>query len=127
MKASELTEHIGSLIGQDKLKEAMDEMRALLSSSPRLDELILQSARYNDLTGKIRMGTVSFEEADISKNRIRFALLDLLREVENGANSDPDVLAELERAQLSEDKPIIRQTHSGSGDNVGGDKVINNG
>jgi Effector-associated domain 11 len=42
-------ELIGDLIGKDELALAIQNLYALLKDSPKLDEAILQSARYNDV------------------------------------------------------------------------------
>ena len=75
-------EIIGDLIGKDELAKAIQLLYALLKDSPQLDEAILQSARYNDVIKQIRLGMVDFEQANITKNQIRYALLDLVREIE---------------------------------------------
>ena len=75
-------ETIGDLIGKDELAKAIQLLYALLKESPQLDEAILQSARYNDVIKQIRLGTVDFEQANITKNQIRYALLVLVREIE---------------------------------------------
>ena len=64
-------ETIGDLIGKDELAKAIQLLCALLKNSPKLDEAILQSARYNDVIKQIRLGTVDFEQANITKNQIR--------------------------------------------------------
>lgn len=126
MILAEFTDHIGALIGKDDLKTAIREMGQFLKNSPRLDEVILQSSRFTDLMAQIRSGTISFEDASLSKNQIRFALLGLLREVEESEAAHPDVRSEIEALEMPAAKVNIRQSHSGSGDNVGGDKNITN-
>ncbi len=126
MILSEFTEHIGNLIGKDDLQSAIRDMGQFLRNSPKLDEVILQSSRYTELMGQIRNGTISFEDASVGKNQIRFALLSLLREIEDNETANPEVRAEIEALDMPVAKTSIRQSHSGSGDNVGGDKIINN-
>ena len=67
--------NIRQKIADDYIKEAIDQLRQLLENSPQLSEILLQSARYNDILRQIRQGIVSFEDADITKNQIRVALL----------------------------------------------------
>lgn len=126
MELQALTERIGSLIGKDDLKTAIKEMSHLLKNSNKLDEVILQSARFNDLSQQIRLGTILTENATVSKNQIRFALLDLLRDVEQNATADPSIRAEVEAVNFPTTQINIKQNHTGSGDNIGGDKIITN-
>lgn len=60
-------EKIMQLIAKDNLQEAIQAMQQLLKGSPSLDELLLQSARYNDIIQQIRLGTVDFQNAAIEK------------------------------------------------------------
>ncbi len=99
-------EIIGDLIGKDELALAIRNLYALLKDSPKLDEAILQSARYNDVIKQIRLGTVDFEQANITKNQIRYALLDLLREIEQ-QDQIPDIKVEIEHF-LSQHTPVIQ-------------------
>ena len=99
-------ETIGELIGKDELAKAIQLLYALLKDSPQLDEAILQSARYNDVIKQIRLGTVDFEQANMTKNQIRYALLDLLREIET-QDQIPDIKVEIEHF-LSQHTPIIQ-------------------
>lgn len=126
MDFNAFSERIGNLIGEDDLKTAISDMSQLLKNSKKLDEVIVQSARYTDLMNQIRRGTIDMDNADVNKNKIRFALLDLLREVETTAAEDPEIKAEINGIEEPRTQTIIRQSHSGSGDNVGGDKVVNN-
>jgi predicted HTH transcriptional regulator len=88
-------EIIGDLIGKDELALAIQNLCALLKGSPKLDEAILQSARYNDVIKQIRLGIIDFEQANMTKNQIRYALLDLLREIE-AQESKAEINAEIE-------------------------------
>jgi predicted HTH transcriptional regulator len=88
-------ELIGDLIGKDELALAIQNLYGLLKNSPKLDEAILQSARYNDVIKQIRLGTIDFEQANITKNQIRYALLDLLRDIE-AQESNPEINTEIE-------------------------------
>jgi predicted HTH transcriptional regulator len=99
-------ETIGELIGKDELALAIKNLYALLKGSPKLDEAILQSARYNDVIKQIRLGIVDFEQANITKNQIRYALLDLLREIET-EEQKIDIKVEIEHF-LSQYTPIIQ-------------------
>jgi predicted HTH transcriptional regulator len=101
-----LVETIGELIGKDELAKAIHVLYALFKDSPRLDEAIIQSARYNDVIKQIRLGTIEFEQANITKNQIRYALLDLLRDIEAEALK-PEINTEID-AFVSKNAAIIQ-------------------
>lgn len=125
-KTPNIMNQVGDLIGRDQLESAITVVRTLLKDSPLLDEAIVQSARYSDLMKKIRTGQVSLLDESITKNQIRFALLDLIREIELHSESNAKIKSELEewgRREKSQPKQVF-QTHSGSGDNVAGDKNV---
>jgi hypothetical protein len=71
-----------SLIAQDKLTEALKELRIFLENSPKVDEAIHQSGRFRYIRKQMRLGLVSHAEATLTQNQIRFGLLDLLSEIE---------------------------------------------
>lgn len=125
MNILNFTNRIGDLIGKNDLQTAISELREFLQRSPKLDELIIQSARYNDITEQIRLGTVDFENANITKNKIRYAILDLVREIEDNASLNSELKNELESLDEIRIETNIIQNHYGSGDNVGGNKIIN--
>ncbi len=54
----------------------------LLKHSPKLDEALLQSSRFQDITQQVRLNLVSLEEAQLTKNQIRWGMLELLRHIE---------------------------------------------
>lgn len=83
-------------ISRDELEIALGQLRALLKSSPKLDEVILQSARFQDIRKQIRSGTTSKLEANLTQNQIRAGLLDLLLEIET-QGATPTLREELER------------------------------
>lgn len=126
MNYQEFSDKIGALIGQDDLPAAIKEMEALLQHSRRLDEVILQSGRLSALRKEIRLGTIDPADARLTKNQIRFALLEFLQDIEEHAAADVAIQQELATYQSPNPGIVIQQQHSGSGDNVGGDKVTYN-
>lgn len=85
------------MIAHDQLPEAILALQNLLSGSPKLDEAILQSARFEDIRKQIRLGTASFENANLTKNQIRAGLLDLLQTVEE-KKGEPAIGEEMDKA-----------------------------
>jgi hypothetical protein len=126
MVITKFTDTIGELIAKDDLPQAIDLLFKLLQKSPKLDEIILQSARFSDITRQIRTGTVNFEDANVTKNKIRYAILDLLRDVEENVELNDALKREIEALPEDNLKPTFSQVHHGSGDNIIGNKIVNN-
>jgi len=113
MESKALTE-ITDLIANNQIKEAIQLLRKLLDGNPLLDDVILQSARYSDLKQQIRLGTIDYEIANISKSKIRLALLEMIGELQDKAEQDEKVKLALESAgselnvnQLNAESDII--------------------
>lgn len=101
MTVENYCKRIGDLVGKNDLKIAIEELHQLLKKSPKLDEAIIQSSRYNDIMKQIRIGTVSLEEANRTKNQIRLGILNLLAEIEEQAEQKEQVRSEIEAYQSS--------------------------
>ena len=104
--ASSYTEQIMDMIAKDQIKEAIQETQNLLKGSPQFYELTLQSARYSDVMKSIRMGMIDFSDASIEKNKIRFALIDMLRDLEESRQTNAAVQSEVQ-TYLEERAAII--------------------
>ena len=97
---------IRDLIANDDFKTAIQQLSALLKNSPRLDEAVQQSARYNNVMRQIRLGLVDVEAANIAQNQIRQGLIDLLREIEEQGLNVPPIDKEV--AEFANGKTIIQ-------------------
>lgn len=77
-----------------------------MDSTPKLNEAIHQSGRFQYIRRQIRLGLVSHAEANLTQNQIRFGLLDLLGEIEqDGAKPDlPSSLPLLSDRSLAQNK-----------------------
>jgi hypothetical protein len=87
---------IRALIARDEIDTALQQLRTLLDNSPKLDEILLQSARFQGIRKQIRLGLVSHAEANLTQNQIRAGLVDLLSEMEENIGrasnySDPKI------------------------------------
>ncbi len=89
--------HIRDLIAKDEFKTAIQQLSALLKDSPRLDEAVQQSARYNHVMQQIRLGLVDFQSANIAQNQIRYSVLELLREIEEQGVASAAIQSEVEQ------------------------------
>ena len=131
MSIKDYCSHIGDLIGRDELKMAIQELHQLLKGTPRLDEAIVQSARYNDIMKQIRLGAVSFDEANLTKNQIRMGILSLLAEIEEQAEGNKALGAEIEKSLSPEGRNIIQNSTNvvvdSKVDTGGGDFIVGGG
>ncbi len=94
----QFTDDIMKLVSKDKLKEAIKEIQKLLKESPTmLKEVVLQSARYNEVTASIHRGTINYTDASVEKNKIRFALMNILQDMSRGIEEKENVKTEVER------------------------------
>ena len=82
----------------DDLSAPLSQLRQLLKDHPQLDEAIQQSARYNAVLKRIRLGLTDFETADMTTNQIRKGVLDLLNELEHEQEKLNDKEAKLAHA-----------------------------
>lgn len=98
-----IIDDIKDLLVKDDLEKALNSLKVLAENSPKLNETIIQSARYSEISNAFRIGIVSFEEAGVYKNRIRASVLELLDEIQKEAMDDVEVRKELLHfASLSE-------------------------
>lgn len=105
-------------ISKDKIDEAISLLKACMADSPISAEIAIHSAKYSDLAKQIRLGTLSLEQTNIEKNKLRLALLDLAEELEK------EISKENPNGQIHNLKQP-QQIHYGSGDNIAGNKIIN--
>ncbi len=115
MDLKNFIDRIFHLIGNDKLDEAIKEMGALLSNSDLLNDLTLQKARYKAINKQIRNGLVNLEDANLELNRVRYALIDIVRDIEESSEHDEKINAEVKN---------IPEDFAQTSINVTGDKNI---
>lgn len=125
MNTAVFLSNIRGLIARDELSQALEQLRFLLENSPKLDEAILQSARFYDIRKQIRLGVLSHSEANLTQNKIRAGLLELLREVEE-QGKQPFIKEELEQAiSIVNSKNVLVGSTISAGGNVEiGDRTI---
>ncbi|AEE48012.1 NB-ARC domain-containing protein [Haliscomenobacter hydrossis] len=107
---------IRQLIADDELPAALRQLHSLLENSRKLDEVIQQSGRFTHILKQIRLGTVHFEDATVTRNQISAALLELLSEIEK-EGIKPELKAELKKAvSIVNSKNVASGTFSAGGD-----------
>ena len=55
--------NVRQLIGENDLKTALNELQRFLKDSPKLDEMLMHSARFQDVLKHIHLGTIDFDTA----------------------------------------------------------------
>ncbi|MCB0653370.1 MAG: hypothetical protein KDC85_18995 [Saprospiraceae bacterium] len=125
MNSKQFIVAIRQKIAGDEIQDAITALQVLLANSPKLNEILIQSARHTDIMKHIRLGTVDFEQANVTKNQIRLALLDLLSEVEK-QEATPAIQQEMEQAiSIVNSKNVVSGSTITAGGNVHiGDKNI---
>ena len=109
-------DHIRAHIQKDELSAALQQLRDLLENSPKLDEVIQQTGRFAHIRKQIRLGTVHFEDATVTRNQISAALLELVSEIEK-EGVKPELNAEVEKAvSIVNSKNVASGTFSAGGD-----------
>lgn len=100
---------IRQLIARDELPAAISIMRSLLGNTPKLNEILQQSARLENIRQQIRQGTIFDTDARLEQNRIRFGVLELLSNIEQ-QGLPPSALGDLLTAVEQESaRPELRE------------------
>lgn len=101
---------IRTLIQKDDLVAAIKALSDLLQGSSHLNEVLLQSASYQDISRQIHLGTVDSQTANMTKNKIRLALLELLQmlEAENQDSFSQTQKSPTEKQTIKDNKTIIQ-------------------
>lgn len=81
---------IRTQIANGDLSIAIQSLLTLLYNSPKLDEAVQQSARFQAINQQVRLGIMGYQEAALSKNQITWGILELLRNLEQ--NQDANAL-----------------------------------
>ncbi|NRB48973.1 MAG: hypothetical protein HRU41_14955 [Saprospiraceae bacterium] len=71
-----------NLIARNEIALALKFLQNLLHNSPKLDEVILQSARFQSIREQIRSGKISHEDAMVGESQIRSGILELVRVID---------------------------------------------
>ncbi len=103
------------LIIKGELKVALEEAGKLLRGSPLLFEVIQQQGRYQELTEKVRKGIISQGDETVEENKIRWALLEILRVIELEGTDNERMKAELMPTIEKSGKIIYQTVFSGQG------------
>lgn len=104
MEIHELKRSVLGLIAKDKLEEAIDLISENIKNNDEINELILQSARYNDIKKQVREGIIDFSKADQVKSQIRRNILELITALEEEVNFKREVFGKHDEAVADPEK-----------------------
>lgn len=82
MNIPKLIKNVRQSILNDQINIALNLLLDFFAGNENLDEVIIQSARYSELKRQIEWMSINRNEADMTKNKIRSGILQLVREVE---------------------------------------------
>lgn len=94
---NDLLSHLRERIAQDDLEYVLERLREFFQHSPRLHDILLQSARFTDLLRQINHGAIDHEKAQVGKNQIRSGIIHLIDEIER-QKEKPELKTELKQA-----------------------------
>ncbi len=109
MKIDEFSIKVNDLISKNKFKDAIKLMRELLQESPQLNEVLAQSGRFQELERQERLGIVDYQNANIEKNKIRYALLGLIEDIRENIEGDNTIKREFESIQPEKIYLVLEQ------------------
>ena len=112
MDNSSFISKIRTLLSKNDLGAANQILLQILANNPKLDVAIQQSGRYEFIKAKLFEGSIDVKEANVFFNQIRFALLELVRDIEKegvkeGLDSLLDEIEEL--SKVNEFKSYLKQ------------------
>jgi len=125
MTNQEFIQNIRNLIAKDDLTMAIVGLKVLLDNTPLLNEILHQSGRFENIRKQIRLGTVSYSEANLTQNQIRAGLLELVSEMEQ-QDKTPTIRTEIEHAvsMVNSKNILVNSPITAGGDVHIGDKTI---
>lgn len=107
MDDQKLTDVIFNLLKEDKIKESITVLKNHISSSDKLEMLVVQSARYTNVVRRIHLGTIEEVFSSIEQNKIRLALMELAREIEEQIDTYPVITKELEQSSTNSTSRLL--------------------
>lgn len=66
----------------NQVTEAFQELFNICKENERQDEVVVLSSSFQEIEKRERMNIISFQESNLLKNKIRFSILGILREIQ---------------------------------------------
>ena len=87
MEQQHFIQDLRAKLANNEVGEVLRQLQIWLRNSPALDEVLLQSARHQEILKQIRLGIVEYKDAALTQNQVHWALLAFLRDMEQGFTS----------------------------------------
>ena len=87
MEQQHFIQDLRAKLANNEVEEVLRQLQIWLRNSPALDEVLLQSARHQEILKQIRLGIIEYKEATLTQNQVHWALLAFLRDMEQGFTS----------------------------------------
>jgi len=114
---------VRSLISLGELRETLTIINTLLRNCPHLNEVIGKDVKDDEILAQIHIGRLEVDNGHLSKKEATAKFLAFVQIIETLSEEHSDLRDELNNA-LSKDLKHILQYHTGTGDNVIGQKVV---
>lgn len=108
-------DEIMEMIADNELEEAMKELKDLTKGSPEFSKIIHASSRFNDVMDQALQGTIDFENANLEKNGIRFALIKIVNELYDNQDLNPKMVKDVDEYVAERASKINTINTSGDG------------
>jgi Effector-associated domain 11 len=125
---------IETLISLGDIEGSVTSLTPVVENTPYAQEVLLLDSRYNRMRSDTRKGVVSGEEARIEMNKITAALTEIVNYLKKKQGNDKSTLANSINVNGHNNQIYVgvhdstinhtTQNHSGSGDNVAGNKIV---
>lgn len=110
-------EQLRHQLANNETDAVLTQLQQWLQNNRAVDEVVMQSARHREILHQIRLGVVEADKADVTRNKIHWALLEFLRDLElrNGEVSEYDLFnQDIERYKFNQisstSQPLIGKT-----------------
>jgi Effector-associated domain 11 len=125
-----LQEKLQALIGKAKTQEALDVLTEQLQGTEEGDDIVLLRSRWNRNRQSYNMGLLTHGDYGMEMNRINYALLSIVSDLDESSTTRRTTTHTKAEAAITNiyntyivDNSVTTTVH---GDNVGGDKIIDN-
>ncbi|MCB9280051.1 MAG: hypothetical protein H6562_14265, partial [Lewinellaceae bacterium] len=82
-ETAEWCNQIRNLLARDELEAALEQLGTRLQGARKSNEALQFTGRFHRLREEIRLGLISHQDATLTRNQIRFGILEFLQEIEN--------------------------------------------
>ena len=103
----EIATKIRDLVEKDNLREAFAFLKKHRSSHNRIDEVIIHSARFEDIEEDLRHDVIDPRTYSLEKNRIRKAILSIASNIEKGITTKPTSTSATQQVEAQKSSSVF--------------------